>query len=226
MERINFERNTMSNNNFYTPDEVRPQYGEIVPVYQRAFEVPPWNEVSKCVDRQLRCAGGLSSVAVGSLCEACGLCPTRPAYEADELIERFDALGSSRPTAWYLERGDSGLTMAAIAWKATPATIVEEKYADVPAMAEWLPETLGDKPIMWLDEVFADRQLKPRGNLRNFGGFVAGLAQRLDCETVAYRTIEPKMIAAPERDFDDKTSELKDVPDRRRFVTINLREQL
>lgn len=214
----------MSNNNFYTPETVRPLYGELVPAYQEAFAVPPWNEVSKCVDEQARCDGGLSAIAIGSLCNTCGLCPTRPAYEADELTERFDALGMSRPTAWYAEQNEFGLTMGAVAWKALPIAIATEKYADVPEMSDWIVDRLGNERVVWLDEVFANRQLKSRGNLQNFGRFVAGLATMLDCENVAYRTIEPRMTAVPKRDFGEKAIVLTrklDVPDRRDFVMIN-----
>lgn len=220
----------MSNNNFYTPEAVRPLYSEIVPAYQEAFAVPPWNEVSKCVDKQVRCDGGLSATAIGKICNMCGLCPTRPAYEANELTERFDTLGLSRPTAWYAEQNDLGLTMAAVAWKASPSDIATEKYADVPEMADWIVDRLGDEPVMWLDEVFANRQLKSRGNLQNFGRFVTGLATMLDCKDVAYRTIEPRMTAVPKRDFGDSASVLikrMGVPDRRDFVTIsNVKEVL
>lgn len=214
----------MSNNNFYTPEAVRPLYGEIVPAYQEAFAVPPWNEVSKCVDKQVRCDGGLSAVAIGKICNMCGLFPARPAYEADELTERFDALGVSRPTAWYAEQNDAGLTMAAVAWKSSPSDIAIEKYADVPEMADWIVDRFGDEPVMWLDEVFANRQLKLRGNLQNFGRFVTGLASMLDCNDVAYRTIEPRMTTVPTRDFGDDAVVLNrsvDVPDRRDFVTIS-----
>lgn len=214
----------MSNNNFYTPETVRPLYGELVPAYQEAFAVPPWNEVSKCVDEQTRCDGGLSAIAIGSLCNTCGLCPIRPAYEADELTERFEALGMSRPTAWYAEQNELGLTMGAVAWKALPTAIATEKYADVPGMSDWIVDRLGNEPVVWLDEVFANRQLKSRGNLQNFGRFVAGLATMLDCENVAYRTIEPRMTAVPKRDFGEKAIVLTrkiDVPDRRDFVMIN-----
>ena len=214
----------MSNNNFYTPETVRPLYGELVPAYQEAFAVPPWNEVSKCVEEQARCDGGLSAIAIGSLCNTCGLCPTRPAYEADELTERFDALGMSRPTAWYAEQNEFGLTMGAVAWKALPIAIATEKYADVPEMSDWIVDRLGNERVVWLDEVFANRQLKSRGNLQNFGMFVAGLATMLDCENVAYRTIEPRMTAVPKRDFGEKAIVLTrklDVPDRRDFVMIN-----
>lgn len=220
----------MSNNNFYSPETVRPLYSEIVPAYQEAFAIPPWNELSKCVDEQVRCNGGLSPVAIGKLCLTCGLCPTKPAYETDELIERFTALGLSRPTAWYVERSDSGLTMAAVAWRASPSDIATEKYADVSEMTDWMVNKLGDEPIMWLDEVFANRQLKPNGNLQKFGTFVSGLASMLNCDDVAYRTIEPRMIAVPKRDFGDDAAILTrgvDVPDRRDFVTIsNVREAL
>ena len=225
--------------NFYMPDEVRPLYGEIVPAYQVAFAGSPWNEVSKCADESLRCVGGLSALAVGSQCDTCGLCPSRPAYEADELIDRFDELGSTRPTAWYAEQNDDGVTMAAVAWKATPSVIVEEKYADVPDMGDWIKDRFStqfqrlvrrvgfrtnEPEIMWLDEVFANRQIKPNGNLQNFGKFVVGLAEMLDCELVAYRTIEPRMTAVAERDFGRDATVLKrneDVPDRRDFVIIN-----
>lgn len=214
----------MKNNNFYTPEAVRPLYSEIIPAYQEAFAVPPWSEVSKCVDEQVRCEGGLSAVAIGSLCNTCGLCPDSLAYEAGELSERFDALGSSRPTAWYTEQNDQGLTMAAVAWRALPSVIATEKYSDAPDMSDWIEERLGDEPVMWLDEVFANRKLKSRGNLQNFGKFVTSLAAMLDCDTVAYRTLEPRMTTVPKRDFGNKavvSIRATEVPDWRDFITIN-----
>ena len=222
--------NNVNDNNFYTPEAMRPLYDKVVPTYQEAFSVPPWNEVSKCTDEQLRCDDGLSSVAIGDFCNTCGLCPTRPAYEGNELIERFDALGLSRPTAWYTEQNELGLTLAAIAWKALPSVIAAEKYSDVPEMNDWIVDRLGNEPVMWLDEVFANRQLKSKGNLQNFGKFAVGLATILDCETIAYRTIEPRMTAVANRDFGDNASIMTrklEVPDRRDFVTINnIRESL
>lgn len=214
----------MSNNNFYTPTTVRPLYKEIVPAYQAAFANEPWNEVSKCTDKQLRCVGGLSAIAIGSICNRCGLCPELPAYEADELIERFNALGVSRTTAWYAEQNEMGLTMAAVAWKAKPAYIASEKYSDVPVMSSWMTDMLGDEPIMWLDEVFSNKKVKISGNLKNFKKFVVGLAKMLDCDTVAYRTIEPRMMYVPSRDFKTNArilNEIVKVPDRRVFVIIS-----
>ena len=214
----------MSKRTFYTPEEIRSLYSEIVPAYQVAFEGPPWNEVSKCVDKQMRCIGGLSSLAVGAQCDTCGLCPMQPAYEVDELTQRFDALGALRKTAWYVERNELGLAMAAVAWKASPLRVAAEKYTDVPEMSDWMAGRLGAEPIMWLDEVFANSRLRPSGNLRNFGELVMGLASVLECSTVAYRTIEPRMTTVATRDFADNAVILErsvDVPDRRDFVVIS-----
>jgi hypothetical protein len=215
----------MSECNFYTPEEVRPLYGEIVPAYQAAFSGEPWYEVSKCADQLKRCVGGLSSLAIGTTCELCGNRLTQPAYEAGELTERFDTLANSRPTAWYTEINSDGLTLAAIAWKATPSVIAEEKYPDVPVMERWLEANPGDNEIIWLDEVFANKNLKPQGNLQNFGKFVTGLAGMLEAQTVAYRTKEPRMLTAAKRDFKQVATIFNrktDVPDRRDFIIIRL----
>lgn len=226
--------------NFYTPDEVKPLYGEIVPAYQAAFADEPWYEVSKCADEQQRCIGGLSAVAIGSMCTVCEMCPSRPAYETDELIGRFDTVAALRPTAWYVEQNEDGLTMAAVAWQATLSVIAEEKYSDVPGMSDWLNTILGNNEIMWLDEVFANKALKQSGNLQNFGSFVKGLAMQLDAEIVAYRTISPQMLGAARRDFPgnvqifagqrDRASVsnvviVGSVPDRRDFVMINIEQE-
>lgn len=216
-------------NNFYSPMEVKPLFGQIVPAYQSAFADEPWKEVSKCADIQLRCVGGLSELAIGQLCLTCNECPIRQAYEEDELVERFEAIAASRPTAWYVEQNEVGLTLAAIAWKALPSLIADEKYADVPEMKNWLTRNLdSDKPIMWLDEVFANKRLKPKGNLQNFGKFVIGLADILDVEQVAYRTIEPRMTGVAVRDFAEDVTIFRrtiNVPDRRDFVILNMRSQ-
>lgn len=218
----------MRESNFHSPDEVKSLYGEIVPTYQAAFAGEPWYEVTKCADKQQRCVGGLSSVAVGAVCDMCGECPSLPAYEVDEMAERFDALAETRPTAWYVEQNEKGLTLGAIAWKATPAIIAKEKYDDVPGMAGWLETNLGSNEIMWLDEVFANKELKPRGNLQNFGKFVTGLAEELDTDIVAYRTIEPRMLSVVRRDFGGAASIFSrqtEVPDRREFAIIRLSEK-
>lgn len=220
----------MTNNNFYTPTEVRPLYDSIIPAYQTAFAGEPWNEVSKCVDVRQRCVGGLSSAAIGSLCNTCTLRPTSPAYEYDEMTKRFDNLAASRPTAWYTEQEANEVVLAAVAWKATPQTIAEEKYADVPEMEDWMLDKLGNQDVAWLDDIFANRQLRKQGNLRNFGKIITGLADGLNTGVVAYRTIAPQMTSAAMRDFRENAAIAwrpseginPTVPDRRNFIIINV----
>lgn len=213
----------MSEYNFYSPEAIKPLYDEIVPAYQSAFAGEPWYEVSKCADKLQLCVGGLSSLAVGQLCEVCTERPLQPAYERGELIDRFETLAASRPSIWYTERADNGLTLAAIAWQAKPGVIVNEKYSDVPAMAQWTEDQLGEQPVIWLDEVFANRALKMTGNLRRFGDMCSGFMNQLGNETLAFRTINERMIAATKRDF-GKLSKVFErdvtVPDRREFVII------
>lgn len=211
-------------NNFYTPQDVRPYYDDIIPAYQAAFAGEPWFEVSKCADTKIRCAGGFSKIAVGQTCTICKLSPTAPAYESDELADRFETIAATKPTSWYLEQNQEGLSLAAIAWQAPASTIASEKYADMPAMGQWLSDQLGNKPIAWLDEVFANRTIKTKGNLRRFGEMCLGFMERLNVDTLAYRTVNPRMVAAARRDFGAlATDYIRDrtVPDRRDFVVIN-----
>ncbi len=213
----------MSNSNFYSPETVKPLYSEIVPAYQSAFAGEPWFEVSKCADARQRCIGGLSSVAVRSVCSMCGVCPKAPAYEPGELVDRFEQLGASRPTAWYAEQTNEGVSLAAISWKAKPSLIAAEKYGDTPAMSDWIERTLGNEEVGWLDEVFANKALRGSGNLRNFGAMCNGLMGQLDTDTLAFRTINERMVTASNRDFTGRSTVFKrviDIPDRRDFVVL------
>lgn len=218
----------MEKRKFYTPDEIRPRYGEIIPAYQSAFAGEPWYEVSKCVDEEQRCPGGLSPCPVGSQCDTCMLLPTLPAYETDEMVVRFDTLAATRDMAWYAEEVDENIAMAAFAWNTAPQALATERYGDVPAMAKWIPEQLNTPNITWIDEVFANRNVRSEGNLRNFGSFVIGLADRLKSPIVAYRTISPQMVRVATRDFGEDATVFErniDVPDRRDFIVINLGEE-
>ncbi len=211
--------------NFFNPEEIKPLYSEIVPAYQAAFAGEPWYEVSKCEDQQTRCVGGLSALAIGTTCDLCGNCTKRPAYEADELVTRFEAVAASFPVVWYVEQDERGLTLAAVAWKVTPQAIASKKYQNVPDMREWLPQTLGSNELIWLDEVFANKLIRDSGNLQNFSSMCTGLALRLNGQTLAFRTINSAMTRAAKRDFDDKAvvfERYASVPDRRDFVTINM----
>ncbi len=213
----------MTESNFYKPDEIMPMYDEISIAYQTAFADEPWYEVSKCADKLQRCIGGLSAVALGQTCQVCFEKTTLPAYERQELIDKFENLALSRPTAWYIESEDDKLGLAAVAWRTEVQTIAREKYEDVPAMASWLDKTLGAEPIVWLDEVFASRALRRTGNLRRFRAMNDGFMDQLGSDTIAFRTINERMVAAAERDFESQATIFRnyvDVPDRREFVVI------
>jgi len=203
---------------FYSAEEIQPRYEEIVPVYQKAFAGPPWYEVSMCPDPEQRCTGGLSPIEVGERCQRCLLRPAETAYPAERLIARLGNIGKTRETSWYIEENECGLTLAALAWLTTARVVAEEKYADVPAMQGWLSDRFGDRPFVWLDEVFANKLNQVSGNLANFAGMCRGFQDRLGNDLpLAYRTITPQMIAAAARDFEVAPLE---VPDWRSFIMI------
>ena len=211
---------------FAAPDEARDKYDAIIPAYQAAFAVGPWYEVSKCSG----CSSGYSRQNPGDICQACGSTTGDEAYTKQELVERFDAIGETRRACWYIEETPAGLALAAVAWTADPVQIAAEKYPGSLEMAEWLkqkyaPNATSSSEIVWLDEVFADRQVSRRNNLANFRPMVRGFSDRLDRTKVAYRTIAPAMTRAAMRDFgyDATIDKAKsDVPDWRNFVSIDL----
>lgn len=207
---------------FYSGAEAAVRYDEIIPAYQRAFAGPPWFEVTKCADEQRRCPGGLGATALQAICTTCERRPIQPAYTAEELRARFDGLNQKRPVSWYLETSTQGLTLAALAWPANAQVVAEEKYADVPAMRDWLSDNWGDADFVWLDEVFADKTKQGRGNLQNFGLMCRGFGDQLGCDQLMYRTITPQMLSAPERDFGDQAQIINSAPDRRTLVSIDL----
>jgi hypothetical protein len=204
---------------FYNPSEINIQ--RIIEPYQEAFARPPWNEVSKCADESLpqRCAGGLSRIAIGSICGTCETKPSRQAYAAEELIERFKTLEQTRPLSWYTEESNGNVATASLAWTATAKIIAREKYSDNPDMQPWLENILGDNEIVWLDEVFANKAVRATNNLTNFKAMCDGFLERFDNTTLAYRTISPAMTRVALRDFG--VTPLQDTPDRRSFIVID-----
>jgi len=215
---------------FLNTSEIKPAYPEIVTAYQKAFSGWPWYEVSKCEDPKRRCVGGFCKLAIGEFCKDCNSIIKKPAYESDELVERFESIAASRPTSWYTESNEAGVTLAAIAWEEKTSTIFNEKYADNPNMNSWLESTFSDRKIIWLDEVFANTDLKPTGNLRNFGKMCTGFMESLNNPILAFRTINPSMTRAAERDFGDSAMVFKrqtdELPDRRDFVIIAMENQI
>lgn len=204
---------------------------EVVPIYQKAFQGEPWFEVSLCpADNQVeeKCKGGYSPLPVGAICRTCELVPVQEAYPSDEVARKFQKLAEIRPMQWYFEESqEGGIALAAFVTKCSPRTIAQEKYSDSTEMRSWITENLQSGDIGWLDEVFADRSVREKGNLSNFGGMVTKLAEGLGVGVVAYRTINPRMIHATERDFGDNATIYTpdDLPDHRYFVTISTKKE-
>ena len=210
---------------FITPKEARLHYGEIIPAYQKAFAGDPWFEVSKCAG----CESGFSAQSPGTVCESCGHKTGEEAYTTEELVDRFDNVGETHPTSWYIERDMLGrLTLAAIAWSGTLEEIANERYSDNSAMLHWLNNSrpqLQASGLVWLDDIFAKRTNLPKGNLSNFGSMVSGIALRLHEKNVAYRTIATAMTHVALRDFGRSAVISRariEVPDRRDFISIEL----
>ena len=210
---------------FYRPQQIAELYPDIGEVYKTAFAGEPWYEVSTCRQPNLadsQCNDGLSPLPIGQLCTDCNQCTLQPAYTTEALVEKFTAIAAAKETDWYIEMVDNRIAVSALAWVSDARTIATEKYANNPAMEPWLQENLPEQ-FIWVDEVFADKQVRPTGNLVNFSSMVAGFAERLQNSFVAYRTITPLMVAAGRRigGLICEPGDGSQLPDRRSFVRIN-----
>lgn len=193
---------------------------EIAAAYKVAFAGEPWFEKSKCVDEQRRCAGGFSALGVGEMCGTCGKETNEEAYDSPELIEKWRAIASDRPAAWYLELVDEKVALAGLFWRATPGLLAEEKYQDVPAMAPWLRNRYETSLFIWLDEMFANKNVRSSANLLRFGSTVEKMRDIFDIDRLAYRTITPQMKKAALRLGTTPLRAFVDVPDRRDFIDM------
>ncbi len=205
------------------PREIRKYYDEITNAYQIAFAGPPWYEVSKCIDVEQQCEGGFSNVEVGDFCTKCQQCTKEPAYLRPDLVERFDEIGESRPSRWYLEFYEEKVALAGLAWCANAEQIIDEKYGDRSDIKVWLTKQLTfGQELVWLDEVFANKRIRPDRNLNNFVEMVRAFMGELDVPQLAYRTINPQMLSGAKRFGSNAQifTREKDIPDRRDFVII------
>lgn len=213
--------NDLRRNPSLSPQEVE----RVGRVYQSAFAGPPWFEVSKCASPTAAetCEGGFSPQKVGELCLKCGLIVAEQAYPMEELTKSITERLQYPGATIYEEFNDSDeLLVAAIFWEASTEFLGQEKYADVPAMQDWLMGNLPSRPVIWLDEIFADRDKRPKGNLWNFANLVDSVFAGSTCDLMAFRTINEGLLAKTMSVFGDRSKVLApgQVPDRRSFVTI------
>ena len=209
-----------------TGDSARQRLPEALEGYASAFRAAPWFENTKCADDLRRCLRGFSPLDNGQQCDVCGIAERLPAYQVDELVAKFEEIFSSRLAALYTEKVANRVAVTSISWRGDATRISQERYGDNAnqPMRSFLVDVLADQPVVWLDEVFANFNVRPRGNLDRFGSMTRTIAALLDVPRVAFRSINPAMISPAVRDFGRyaKTFEpLRQVPDERTFVLIN-----
>lgn len=176
--------------------------------YREAFAGEPWNEVSRCVspDKPVneQCSGGFSALPVGELCRICDDTPLAEAYPFAELEARLaDDLARSDTFAYWERDADGAVMVAAIFRLADPIDIAEARYADQPGMQLWFARELGSEPILWLDEIFADRAARPAGNLWNLETAFTDAATAFGVDRVAFRSINERLLGKAASVLDD-----------------------
>ena len=218
----------------YAPSAVSGNLDELVNLYQEAFANLPWGERSKCAiypEQQLAvCPDGFSSLAIGQTCGDCNLEITEEAYPENELREKFTSDLGEDYRLWYLEKTgrDSTIVLATLARITTVNGLAEVVAEKSPQLSDWLKDKYEDdeKKIVWIEDVFANVDIRPKGNLINFGSMVNKLALGTGSDEVAFSTLNPKLVRAAQRDFagnvDISDPVFEEVPGRGKFVSIRL----
>lgn len=223
----------------YAPIAIKntPYMGEIIDLYQESFAALPWNERSKCpVYPDIKnegCAEGYSGLSVGSNCGDCNNLITEEAYPHDELYEKFTTELPDSYRLWYLEKqGDNGaIIMAALARVTTVNALTEQLEESTPELSGWIKEKYQDSEskIVWIEDVFANTELRPKGNLKNFGKMCTLFALGTESTEIAYKTFNPKLVRAAQRDFGSDVTiadpVFEQIPGRNRFVSIKLQSE-
>lgn len=217
----------------FATNGVAERVGELAETYQEAFAAAPWNERTKCMQQEASsaCPDGFSALALGELCATCSLCVEEIAHPAADVEDRFRDLSDDLTAQWYIEEtGDRRVGLAVLSRCLTIEDIAKKQYGGDEVMSKWLTKVYGDdtdKRVIWLEEVFANTDIRPKGNLKNFGTMCRRLAAGPDVEEVAFRTVNPKLVRAAQRDFPQECSiadpVFEEIPDRRKFVRIALK---
>ena len=185
-----------------TLEEQYAALSELVPVYQKAFAGYPWYEVSKC-----NCVRGYSRQKVGEICTGnpddagdtgCGVLLSEEAYPRDELLPELEQRVRDNPSLVYVERDEDGqAVMGAIAYPAAAKDVYQKKYEDKGRGSETIETAFSRLPekIIWLDEIFADLERRPSGNLSNFEMICTMMSSQLGNQIIAFRTMNEGLIA-------------------------------
>jgi hypothetical protein len=170
-------------------------------VYKVAFAGEPWYEVSRCAN--LECTESFSMTDSGEPCIGCGDNLVE-AYETGELIAAWRRMIVDEDAMMEVGFVDGVPVRVTLARPTTPGELYTRKYANAPAMEEWVNENL-DQELVWIEDTFADRAKQPTGNLKDRGRTLAGIALRYGGLAIATRTLAPQVVAATLRDVSENT---------------------
>jgi len=170
-------------------------------VYKAAFAGEPWYEVSRCGTEN--CSVGFCSSAAGLPCAGCGG-ELVEAYDSNELATIWRRMITDEDAMMEVGYADGEPVRVTLARPTTPGELYARKYADVPAMERWVGENL-DSELVWIEDTFADRNRQPRGNLKERGRTLGGIALRYGGLAIVTRTLAPQIIAATLRDMPEST---------------------
>ena len=205
---------------------------DVANTYKTAYAGEPWYEVSICpreCDKKVLSTDEFSPCEVGRECEF-GFTPTEEAYKIAELVEEFEKFDKEN-TAWYLEFKDDQLALAALMQKVTPEQLVAEKYTTNPEMLGWLQRELGETAVIcWLDEIFADTNVRKSGNLANLKPALMVMQAVLgEPESrIAYRSINQRLLGKTKSAFGEQAKFYEPTEDKsgRTVVVLDIERQI
>ncbi len=196
----------------------------------------------------------LTPMTPGSHCPHCELDVVEDAYPWPELIPDLNAILRGRIEApnpkdgrqpddrspgairvvereriLYREHSRRrGLLLGAMFWRTTVEELIDKKYHDKPAeVHEIIREvTPADTPILYLDEIFADRSKRARKNLWNFREMCRAAAQLTDTDVVVFRTISTQLKNKTQNVFPKAESRCpgKELLDERHYIVIHIED--
>lgn len=172
---------------------------QLVPIYQTAFAGEPWHEVSACAapaQFENACPGRRSPQEIGETCPRCGEALRAPAFSEEWLTASWTSHFDAHDSCFYVERlPDGSCVVAALAWRASAEAVAERCYsaAGEEGMGGWLADRLPGE-FVWLEDIFADRALRPTGNLRNYPTMVSDFLSELSGTVLAFRSKNERLI--------------------------------
>lgn len=217
-------------NGVYSPLAIKDNIDELTDLYKNAFSAPPWKERSICPigGKTQTCPSMYSPIEVGVLCDDCGQTPVQDAYETEDLHKKFLEETDNSHLLWWLEKTPRGdIIMAALARIATVSGLLSEVLNEEPEIQSWMQQAHynTDEKVVWVQDIFADTRIRPKGNLKNFGAMCTRLAGN-STNLVMFGTVNPRLISAAQRDFSGAVTiadpAFDQVHGRKKIVSIDL----